>query len=107
MSKEKRFVRKNPALVVISDVISSVQGEVAITEDVLVVTIGGIKLQSKNARVKPSRKANGSSVSGLGTGMTGIYSTIACINVYSTGTTPDIINEGGIPKKGAVIASPP
>jgi len=55
-------VKKKPPLAVIAEVKSSVQGDSAIEFDGLVVTGGGMRLQSKYERVKPSRRDKGSSV---------------------------------------------
>lgn len=80
----------------------SVQGDVAMVSDACLTTTGGIKLQSKYARVNPSSKANGSSFESCGVGTAGRCSTMACAAVYKAGTTPDTMNDGGTPNNGAV-----
>lgn len=80
----------------------SVQGEVDTAGMVCVSTMGGMRLQSRYARVMPSKNASGSSVLSDGVGMVGSASTRACMTMYSSGTTPESMKEGGVPRKGAV-----
>jgi hypothetical protein len=49
----------------------SVHGDVAIAGEVWVVTIGGMRLQRRKARVKPSTTASGSSRVAVGSGTVG------------------------------------
>jgi len=53
--------------------------------------------------VNPSTSDSGSSSSPVNSGISGTYSTIACTAAYSNGPAPAVINEGGIPKNGALI----
>ena len=61
------------------DEMRSVQGDVAIVSEGLVVTGGGIRLQRRLARVKPSTTESGSSTVAEGIGTVGRTSITACM----------------------------
>jgi len=73
--KEKRPTRKKPPLVVTKEVTRRVQGEVDNAREALAVTGGGMREQSRKARVKPSTMERGSSMWIEGDGTKGRAST--------------------------------
>ena len=69
-----------------------------------VVTTGGINWQRRNARVKPSKSDNGSSVCSENGGTHGSFSVATVKPAYSSGIVGEYINDGEIPSQGADAA---
>lgn len=88
--------------VLTNDVISRDQGELETIGDACIVTAGGIRVQRRKARVKPSRIERGSSSSAVISGTAGRASTTAWIAPKSPTTAPEIMYDGIIPSIGAV-----
>ena len=78
---ENTIVGKWPLALKLSKGDDGFDEEFEILDDVLAVTTGGMRSQSRKARVKPSTMETGSSISKMGAGTTGSASTRACMSV--------------------------
>ena len=84
-----------------NEVSKSAQGDSDTARAGLWRTTGGTSVQRSTARLCPSRNVRGSSVCGPIEGTAGSQSTRAWTRMHRIGPTPEVMKDGGMPRKGA------